>query len=140
MTKVKWKGFNVPVTMSWYLPGRIILTVFEGEVTAEEIRAASEESVTMLEASEAPLIHFIHDGSLITRFPGNLKEVVNAFQVAASHPKLGWTLAHDVKITAVDFIGNLAARVFRVRYRILDSRQDVLAFLQEVDVSLPDLC
>jgi hypothetical protein len=129
----------MPVKLSWYLEDRVVLVKFLGMVTVDELVDASYMGVSYIEQSIAPYVHFVHDASELIQLPRQIQPIIKAAQVSFSHPRVGWIVAYQVPDRLTSFTGNLVSQVFRVRYRIFDTKPQALAFLQTRDATLPDL-
>lgn len=127
----------MPIRGGWYIPQRVLLTEFRGDIADEEFVTASGHPaiVPEMEASPAPLIHFIFDSQQVTQMPG-LR--VASQTPLARHPKVGWVIIIQSKTNpAFRMISSLLAQITRLRSRFVDSETGAIEFLQYIDPTLP---
>jgi hypothetical protein len=129
----------MPVSVSWYLENRVVYVKLIGNVTPDEISSTSTEFIALVEQSSAPLVHAIHDATELDSLPKSLKVVVDAIQNGYGHPRLGWSVAFGVGSDFLRFVGEMTGRIFRIRYHIVQSKTEALAWLENVDSTLPPL-
>ena len=63
---------------------------------------------------------------------------LNKFQWP-KHPRLGWVIGYPQPNPVISFLTYLMAQIFRSRNRTMNTLEETLAFLQQVDATLPDL-
>src|SRR5215470_16828701 len=74
--------------LSWFEPGKILLTTYRDKVSAKELESSLEEIYRRLEAASAP-VHVIVDWRKTTDYP----YFINLFDPARKlmkQPRLGW--------------------------------------------------
>jgi len=130
-------GDAVSVKTTWLIENRVIYLHLIGDVTIEEIEATSTQVLQMFEQSAHQLVHVIHDATDLDNLPTKLKALADVTSTVWNHQKMGWTVAFNVQKPVLGFLGNMLSKLFRTRYRIVNTRQDALDFLAHVDVSLP---
>lgn len=129
----------MPIEIDWYLPDRILYVQLQETLTLDEIRANSDTFVAQIESSDAELVHALHDNATLTSVPKRLKDLSESVKSAYSHPNLGWTVAYNTDDAVLKFLGNMLSGLFNLRYKIVDTKAEALAWLQRVDPSLPPL-
>jgi len=128
----------MPYQTTWYIEKRIILTSYTGIIHVEDIRGQIGETHAMIEQG-TPLIHSIIDLSQIEKWPP--LSVVNEFRsmdIESVRERIGWSIivANNV---VLKFGSALFAPIFNLRQRIFSNLDEALTFLQENDLTLPDL-
>jgi hypothetical protein len=127
----------MPVHVAWLLENHIIETAFEGEVTVEDIQAASAEIKHLFEQSDGTAIHVLHDYSSMTHFPMNMKLLSIAGESSLRHPRHGWIVAHSIKVHLARFLAMGASQLTRTKLHVANTRIEALAFLASIDPALP---
>jgi hypothetical protein len=120
----------------WYVENRVVITEHFHTVTIEEVAQMDKEYVTLLEQSDAALVHFLFDLRQHDSVP-DLKTM--SHMEFTKHPRFGWSIVvgHINPITR--FLVSTVAQINKARFRSFTTMEDALHFLQEIDSSLPDL-
>ena len=129
----------MPYKHGWFLESRIFYNEYWGDVTAEEIRQLAEFNLEYLDHSDAPLVHAFINIEAMGSFPVNLSALRDSTLTTLRHPKMGWLIAYGKNNRFVSFLIPLVTQLFQTRYRLFDTYEEAVAFLQSVDTSLPDL-
>jgi hypothetical protein len=122
--------------ISWLLEGRVIFVRLTGVQTAEAASLFDREILPYLDNVQAPLVHLVFDTVGLEQLPGI--GVLSRFQWL-KHPKTGWVVGYPKPNGAIAFITGFVSQLFKLRFRTFDTSQEALAFLQDVDATLPDL-
>jgi len=130
----------MPVETDWLLQNRIIGIRLYGDVTVADIQISNQTVTQMLDQLQQAdhLIHVIHDAGGVTSIPRRVGEIVKATRSGFTHPKIGWTVAYNMENQLIRFMGDMLGRIFRARFRIVQSYAEAMAFLHEMDGTLPD--
>ena len=129
----------MPMSIEWFLEKRILLVTYNGDVSAADLKQAGETIRASIDQTDGQFLHSIADLSAIGKIPLNLKTITDATQGALSHPQFGWMTVYHMPNPVIQFFGDMATRVFQVRYRVFDEQVDALDFLNQVDSTLPPL-
>ena len=130
----------MPVEVVWFEQDHVVRLNLVGDVTIEDMQEAVKTYIEMIESVEGNwLIHTLHDADHMESLPKSLKQTANVVRDAFQHPRSGWTIAYAVHKPVLKLFGNMITGMLRVRYRIMESQADALAFLQQVDQTLPEL-
>lgn len=121
--------------ISWYVPGRVVMAVFSGDINLQEAEAASEETAQFIQSGELPFVHLLADTTKLERFPTNLNLLNRSASKHLWQPKLGWTIVISTNSTT-RFISGIITQVARVRFRMFPTYADGLNFLADQDASL----
>src|SRR5688572_12816191 len=127
----------MPIYAKWLLEGRIIYSVMEGEITLADIQRYDDTLIEMM-LSATGITHNIVDIRGITR-QANLKDIMRI--KAIHHPNSkGW----GITIGAMDnglarMLTSIIMSLAKARYRDMKNMEEALKFLQDKDISLPDL-
>ena len=124
-------------TIKWYVPDRVILVRFEGEVTTDDAEGINTEAVEMLDkAGGEGAVHLVSDTRDVHKFPINsiqLRKKLTLFD----HPSLGYV----VTVTSnplVRFFGNIipvASSRFQ-NTQVVANMEASRQFLERVDQTL----
>lgn len=128
----------MPSQISWLLDRRVIFVKFTGEVTVEDLQSFNTSMHEYLDLGQPPLVHIISDSSETNKFPINLGALNKVFFQQRPNPKMGWI----VVITAnrmLSFVSSMLAQLGKSRFRTFNTMQEAIAFLNDIDVTLPTL-
>ena len=128
----------MPHTISWLLQGRIVHTDFYGEMVAEEIQEATREIIELMDEGDGPLVHVITDTTGLGRYLIKVGLVNSSALDALRHPKMGWSIIISDN-NVVKYLSGIVTGISRARFRAFGTLEEGLAFLNQVDSSLPDL-
>lgn len=120
----------------WYVPDRLVYVQFYDTVTEADVRRASLTLVNLLDFD--PRKYMIFDASLVTKYP-TLMEIKNAMMSANLRYTSTWVITYGFVQGIAQFLLAVAVQLIRVRFRALTSLEESLAFLQEVDSTLPPM-
>jgi hypothetical protein len=120
--------------LKWFIPNRVVYVRLWGASSIEE---ASQLNAKMLEfiAAGTPLVHFIVDDTELKVVPNSLGEMQRAMR-ALKNPSMGWVLTVGEVNAVMRFFGQMAAQLFRFRFRRLRTMEEALRFLRDVDQTL----
>ena len=128
----------MPYKVEWLVEKRLLLSRYEGIVTIEDARGQVREGNTLLREG-IPLTHSIIDMSSVEKLPSlQLASEFMSTDLSEVRDKLGWTIV-ITNNKFLKFASSLFVPMFKVRQRFFDSLDEVLAFLQEEDNTLPPL-
>jgi hypothetical protein len=122
--------------ISWLLKGRIVLHQTFALPTQDDVAQMDEQFLDYLEQAEAPLLHFIYDMSAQDKVP-DLKTMAN--MEFTRHPAMGWAIVIGTVNPMTKFLITTVSQINKTRFRMFTTREEALAFLQEVDNTLPQL-
>lgn len=123
----------------WWIKNRVFFNEYNGQTTADDLVAMSEANLEYLENSDAPLVHCIVNIENMTQVPLNIRVVQSGTVKSLRHPKMGWLIAYGKSDKMMSFIAQAVTQIFKTRYRLVDTYQEAVEFLQSVDATLPDL-
>jgi hypothetical protein len=83
----------------------------------------------MIEAGTAPVYSLV-DASKIEQFPLKLNEMKGVFEQGSSD-KLGWIIIYSIPNRFISFLATTFAQLIRKRYKVVDTLEDALAFVNE---------
>ncbi len=122
--------------VTWLVDGKLLLFNSWGKVNVHELMAMDDQIHAMLDSSEAPLVHGIHDHSRAEQIP-SAKDLMKV--KAGSHPRVGWLIIVGLDNKLMKFFVSATGQVFGFRLRFMDTAEEALTFLQDVDTTLPNL-
>jgi hypothetical protein len=121
-------------TIEWMIPGRVVLTTMWGEISIEDVHAISNGLKKFYEEG-TPMIHSVVDVSRIEKYP-NLLELQRSGKVEMhNEERVGWTVIVGTN-RLIKFIVSMFMQFLKLRFKMLDSQAEALAYLQEGDKTL----
>jgi len=122
--------------LSWYLENRVMQIVNHGEVTDQDLFDLDESAVHYMDQGSAPLVHLIIDH----RKGINSPSAKGLMQLKwPKHPKMGWIVMVGMANPLQKFVTAVASNFFKTRLRMVDTMDEALDFLNDVDSTLPAL-
>jgi len=129
----------MPIRGGWYIKGRVQITEYRGVISDDEFLKAADhpDLIATIEASPAPLVHFIFNADAVTRMP-SLR--VGGKPAIASHPKVGWiVVVRRTQNPVFKMIASILGQMTKLRVRFVNSEAEAIEFLHYVDSTLPEL-
>jgi hypothetical protein len=124
------------IQLSWYLENRVMLLVNHDQNTDQDMLAIDQPMINYLNQSNAPLVHVIMDNIGSTYTPSI--KVLKTLQYP-KHPRLGWLILIGLINPFQRFIAAVVTTFFKTRLRMVNTMDEALDFLNEVDSTLPEL-
>ncbi|MEO1286734.1 MAG: hypothetical protein AAFV93_03125 [Chloroflexota bacterium] len=128
----------MPINLYWYMPDKIILVDMQGTVTENEYATMMTESLANQDNSHP--VHTIVNTSKLDKHP----EAVPSMKFMSGHmPKT--TQPQWVLFTSSDdgrlgeFIVTVTMQILRQRFRFVDSLEEAIETLAQLDPELPTL-
>jgi hypothetical protein len=122
--------------INWLVDSHLSFTPTWGAVTADDLKAFDIESIEAMNRATVPLVHAIYDYTHVTSVP-SIKEFLTL--KAGKHPKAGWVVLTGLNDPMFRFTVSTVIKIFRVRLRVMDSNQQALDFIYEMDSTLPSI-
>ena len=126
------------IEIKWLLPGRIVYIANRGTITVDELQNESRQLIEFLDEGEGPLVHLLTDVTELGEFPISVGLLNRTSVEPLRHPRMGW-LVVITNNRMLKYLGSMVTGLSSVRYRAFTSVDEGLAFLNEVDSTLPDL-
>ncbi|MEP6988282.1 MAG: hypothetical protein ABI970_21940 [Chloroflexota bacterium] len=124
------------VGVTWLVEGHLLLLNSWGKVNVDELAEMDTRIGTMLENAQVPLVHGIHDHSRAQQIP-SAKDLMKV--KAGQNPRVGWLIIIGLDNKLMKFFVSVAGQVLNIRLRFMNSLEEALVFLQDIDSTLPDL-
>lgn len=127
----------MPFEISWLVEGRVIFAKLSGVLNEQDATLYDEHICYYLNWGKAAYIHSVVDCTQLQQIP--------SFQTLAhmkllQHPHLGWTVTIGTnRNKVVHMLMSMMSQRGKGRLRQVEEMDDALAFLQEIDLKLPDL-
>ncbi len=115
--------------LTWYKPGKILLTTYRDSVSAEELTSTLEDIIRRIEAANAT-VHVIVDWRKTTNYP-YFMDLFDPARKLVQHKHLGWIVIVGQSDVIKLWI-ELFSRVTEFRYKVFKTLDDATAFLQKV--------
>ena len=122
--------------VTWLVDGKLLLFNSWGKMNLEELHEMDIRIGAMLDNSQSPLVHGIHDHRKTLQLP-SAKDLMKL--KSGSHPRVGWLVFIGLNNKLLKFFVSATGQVFNIRLRFMDTVEEALAFLQDMDSTLPDL-
>ena len=126
------------IGLSWYIEDHIILLAASGDVNTDEIHQTMEKVATLIEQSNADLVHLIIDLNEAAHSALSIKARVEAVRPALSHPRCGWVILVGQKNPVANFVSSTTAQIFKTRFRSFPTIEEGLEFLKDMVPNLPE--
>ncbi|MBN8635535.1 MAG: hypothetical protein J0M07_09460 [Anaerolineae bacterium] len=126
----------MPVGLAWLVEGKLILAKGWHALRADELPDFDERVLATIDQVSGSLLHGIHDYSEVETMP-RIQDLSKL--KSGRHPKIGWVVVIGLDDRLLKFFVSTTLQIFGVRIRFMDNMEAALAFLQEVDSTLPDL-
>ena len=124
------------VGVTWLVEGHLLLLNSWGKVNVNELDTMDIHIGEMLENSQVPLVHGIHDHSNAEQIP-SAKDLMKV--KSGTHPRVGWLIIVGLDDKLMKFFVSATGQVLGLRLRFMKTLEEALTFLQDVDSTLPDL-
>jgi hypothetical protein len=125
-------------SVSEAIENRVAYNQFDGQLQAQEINQCYMDMLTIVEnkAEGDPLYHIIVDVSQVSKMPSDMKVLLPKVGYdLLQHPKSGWfILVSSNQIHS--YLASMISQVTKIRFRQVSSKEEALAFLQDVDSTL----
>jgi hypothetical protein len=122
----------MPFDISWLIDKRVVLMYMYGNVDIEEVKQQTEASRTYRALGVTP-VHTIVDSREITKVPMSFDKIR---QMMSSNAIPGsWTIILTSN-SVTRFIATLVTQTVGMQYRFMESPDEALAYLYQLDPSL----
>ncbi|MCB9453981.1 MAG: hypothetical protein H6672_21315 [Anaerolineaceae bacterium] len=129
----------MPFKVDWLIKGRVIHDWLSGNVEMDDIAETSKLITDLMRQGDPPLVHLIVDILDVTRLPLGINiGKINQYMQHTKEPNLGWSLVITESMF-MRFLASVVTQIAQGRFRAFTTMEDALAFLQDVDASLPPL-
>lgn len=118
------------------VPGHLIYIQHGAQITQADLDTFDVEVSALMEASPLPLQHGIYNYSNVQVMP-TIRQIIAL--KSARHPRAGWVLMVGLKTPVTRFIISAAVQMMRLRLRFFETTDQAIAFIQDVDSTLPPL-
>jgi len=130
----------MPMQQDWYVDQRVAFVRFWGEITVHDVVEALDISARLVDEGAQPHVHFLHDWTEINNFPTNIIQIRQKSNVALEdEEKLGWMVVYGLDNRLLRFISQTVLQVFGIRFRMFETQEEAIAFLNEIDPTLPSI-
>jgi hypothetical protein len=126
----------MPTEIGWLVEGQIILWKGKGQVSEADLQAAAEVFTKMLDSSPHQYVHLLADDTETTHYADPR---AYAQMKSATHEKIGWIVVYGQKQKLFRFFTAIIAQLTKLRIRTVQTRGEALAYLWEIDNTLPDM-
>ncbi|MBZ0301675.1 MAG: hypothetical protein K8J31_18150 [Anaerolineae bacterium] len=123
----------MPTETRWEVPKRVIYTRYFGNMTMEDIVAVISDLERYLEEG-IPLVHTIMDVGEVETYPNLLELTRLKFK---QNDRQGWTIFVGAQGVA-RFAASVTSQLAGSRFRLFDTFEEAVAFLNEQDDTLGD--
>lgn len=122
------------VEVKWLVPDHVMLTHVYGTLIEADINTIFEDGFKLIESSTHQPIHAIIKADLDTA--PSLSTLSKMGRQRSTHPRSGWSVIVMPTNPVVRFGADLMSQLIKVRYRRVDTMEDALKFLKDLDDSI----
>jgi hypothetical protein len=120
------------------IENRVAYNHFDGQLQPQEINQCYIDMLQIVEnkTEDEPLYHIIVDVSQVDKMPSDMKVLLpKVGYELLQHPKSGWfILISSNEIHS--YLASMISQVTKIRFRQVNTKDDALAFLYDVDSTL----
>jgi len=127
---------TMPAQLSWCLENRVLLMTNHGEVTDQNLFDLDQTIIDYMNSCTVPLVHTIIDHRKGLNSP-SAKGLTRLHW--PKHPKVGWMIMIGMKNPFQRFVVAVSTSFFKTRVRLVNTMDEALNFLNDVDSTLPPL-
>ncbi|NJL95682.1 MAG: hypothetical protein HC915_19105 [Anaerolineae bacterium] len=131
-----------PVESRWIVEGKIICNRFDQVMNLEAMRHLTEHNDAFNAQYPNRHLHYILDLRQVTKIDLGVRDLQHLREQIGTG-NIGWVLAllkaNSPQNALIQMVGAMATKIFNIRYRSFYAPEAVLAFLQPMDDTLPDL-
>jgi hypothetical protein len=118
----------------WIVQGRVLLVQFSGILSLEDVNQMNIRAAVLMEEALPPHVDVIANGTFVTQFDRNLVNIRNLRGSLGKHPLVNWHIIVDPDPNpAMQFLGSMVFKLLGARYRVMDTIESALAFLQATE-------
>jgi hypothetical protein len=127
---------------SWFIAGRVFLVKYRGSFTSEDIQEIGETGILPVLEQATQTVHLLVDVTEMSGIDFSIKDLVHDPRTAKRylHPYTGQFVYIVSKQNAHYFhlLASFIAQVYNVKTHVCESYEDGLAYLREIDPTLPE--
>ena len=127
----------MPFEVSWYLEKRVLYVRVSGIIRDDEMKPFDDVMISYIEQGEGQLVHALSDFRDAEKMP-SIRTMVRKLSFPG-HPRFGWTAFFGFRNPILIMTLSVVPQVFGARFRHLNTLDQALHFLPQVDNNLPDL-
>lgn len=123
------------VETTWHIEGYVVLYIYEGEVTLEELQRANQWGIACTRTYPDRKIHHIADVTKQTSTPLSataLRDMMSIFK----EPNFGWLVVVGLNNLPARLLTAATSHMFKVNVRTALTMTEAIQFLQEIDPTL----
>jgi hypothetical protein len=124
----------MPYQISWFIEDKVIAEKFWGDFNDTELAKWEQEICDMLEQTTSPIIHLLLDPAEVKALP-SIKAIRHL--LIPYHPRIGWVIVYGIRRNYVRALLLFTIFLFKMRYKIVESQNQAVAFLGELDALIP---
>lgn len=133
----------MPYRLSWFVEKRITFLEYNGEITPKELAESEAANTRYLEQAMPelgkglPLVHILVDTTRVTKMPTNLGQLRKIIHTNTD-ARVGWIVTVTPN-PLLRFVSSVIVQLVGQRMRQFETLTEAVAFLQEIDETLPKL-
>lgn len=122
----------MPVQLNWYIPERVLVAQYSGDVSREDIITQYQKGIEMCDSVVSSYVHMIVDLSDVKSFPKTISDYKGTFGDKAKNA--GWVvLVGDNKV--VRLLSSVVTNLMKVNFAYVQSIDEAIAFISQRDNS-----
>jgi|GEM_PF-1082538 hypothetical protein len=124
----------MPITITWIVPRRVLLTTLTGDIEQQDILELTENIRARIAEGEKPVYH-ISDSRQLGKVAVSLAGFQKMLKSVSMFSELAWTI--DINTHALNkMLAAIASQFVGVRGRTVASLDDAIAFIKFIDPAL----
>lgn len=125
-------------TQEWLIENAVIHSTYAGDLSIEDFQESVSNVVAYFDASDRPLVHVLVDNKDVESHPTRLGELNRLTRPMFDHPKMGWLIIYGYTNPVAKFLSKMLAQIFKTRFRMVETYDEAVEFLQWVDTTLSE--
>jgi hypothetical protein len=122
----------MPVQINWYIPERVLLATYSGDVSREDILKQYQDGIKLCDSVSSPCVHMIVDLADMTSFPKTISDYKGTFGEKARNA--GWVvLVGDNKI--VRLLSSVVTNLMKLNFAYVRTLDEAIQFISQRDNS-----
>ncbi len=123
--------------LSWLVEDRVMFCYVSGVMTRDDMVLLIDDVATRIRNGKPP-VHYIGDSTQLEKLDLTVRDIHLLFRFIRRPPESGWNL--DVTTNRFTrFVGGIASHLAGIRYRQMNSIEDAITYLQQADLTLPEI-
>jgi hypothetical protein len=127
------------IDVRWFIPDRIVLHEFSGDITLEDATRASLEGPALANQGTPP-VHMLVTLTAVTHYPRSVRQIEAAIRINPNVDRLGWVVILVKRNPVLRFVATILTQVrySKMRFIIVEDMVDATRSFLAHDPSLAE--